>query len=180
MVIAQNEPSTPQQIHEAAVEQANFLMKLVRNPAGRGKYVMKIGGNEFLRYEAWVVIARFNHCHPIVEWTKPILDGSGETVAYEARANVVRTSNEQIVSTAEAMCGLEENVARSRGSKYAKHNAARSMAQTRAAAKALRMIFSYVVVMEGFSPNVAEEIGDMERRPVGDEDGGFVVGGSRG
>lgn len=38
----------------------------------------------------------------------------------------------------------------------------KSMAQTRACAKALRNVFSWVVVLAGFKPNVAEELSDSQ------------------
>lgn len=108
-------------------------------------------GKEYLLYEAWTTLARFFNLTPKIEWTRPIMM-DGKIFGWEARAVVVDEEGKEVAS-AEAMCAKDEKNWSSKP-----FYALRSMAQTRAIAKALRSIFSWVVVLAGFAPTPAEEM----------------------
>ena len=126
---------------------ANALMEVVRRQ-GLSK---KIEGKEYLFYEAWLTLGRFFKLTPRVEWSRPIWHGD-RVIAWEARAVVVDEEGRE-VAAAEAMCGKDE-----KGWAKRPAYAMRSMAQTRACAKALRSVLSWIVVLVGFAPTPAEEI----------------------
>ena len=156
--------------YETISEEAAALMKIIKG--SEGKLVMSVSGNRYLRYEAWLTIAAAHGCSPQCEWSRPMKDDEGEIIAWEARSELV-DSHGRVVSTAESMCGLEENVTRGQKGRGAKNNAARSMAQTRAHSKAIRARFAYIPVMAGFAGTPAEEIlGGEDDRPSG---GGVVI-----
>jgi len=126
---------------------ANALMEVVR----RQSLSRKLGGKEYLFYEAWLTLGRFFKLTPKVEWSRPIWH-EGKVIAWEARAVVLDEEGRE-VAAAEAMCGKDEKNWRDRPA-----YALRSMAQTRACAKALRSVLSWIVVLAGFAPTPAEEI----------------------
>ena len=155
-------PLSPAMVAENAADQANVLMDIINR--GDADWVMVMGKSRYLRFEAWQTIAQFNRCSSVTEWTHPVYDEDNRLVAYEARVKVIMIDTGMTVGAAESMCGINEHVTKGRSDTMGKHNAARSMAQTRAASKALRMIFSFVVVLAGYSPTSAEEmIGDRPR-----------------
>lgn len=155
-------PLSPSEIAHNATDQANVLMDIIND--SQADWVMVMGKSRYLRYEAWQTIAQFNQCSPITRWTRPVYDDDDKLVAYEARVEVIRIDSGMVIGAAEAMCGINENVAKGRPDAIAKQNAARSMSQTRASSKALRMIFSFVVVLAGYSPTSAEEMGTPRPR----------------
>jgi len=133
---------------EQAQEKAKILQDIV-NQAGLAK---NLGGKKaHLEYEAWVTIAAFYGCTPIVEWTR-LIEYDGKAVGYEAKVNIVNSDN-RVISSAEAMCTFGEANWRNKPIFQL-----RSMAQTRAGSKAARMVFSWVAVLAGYSPTPYEEM----------------------
>ena len=126
---------------------ADALIQVVRQ-AGLSR---KLGQKEYLFYEAWLTLGRFFKLTPKVEWSRPIWH-DGRIIAWEARAVVLDEEGREIAA-AEAMCGKDE-----KGWAGRPAYALRSMAQTRACAKALRSVLAWVVVLAGFQPTPAEEI----------------------
>ena len=133
---------------EQAQEKAKILQDIV-NQAGLAK---NLGGKKaHLEYEAWVTIAAFYGCTPIVEWTR-LIEYDGKAVGYEAKVNIINSDN-RVISSAEAMCTFGEANWRNKPIFQL-----RSMAQTRAGSKAARMVFSWVAVLAGYSPTPYEEM----------------------
>ncbi len=130
---------------------ADALIEVVRQ-AGLSR---KLGQKEYLFYEAWLTLGRFFKLTPKVEWSRPIWH-EGKAIAWEARAVVLDEEGREIAA-AEAMCGKDEKNWRDRPA-----YALRSMAQTRACAKALRSVLAWVVVLAGFQPTPAEEVENGE------------------
>ena len=122
----------------------------------------------YLEFEDWQTVARFYGLTARVTRTT-FLDFGG-VKGFEASADAIRADG-MIVSSADSMCLNDEDNWSTR-SKYEYVNGKRtkagdvpvplfqlrSMAQTRACAKALRNVLAWVVVLAGFKPNVAEEI----------------------
>ena len=139
---------------EAAVDYASRcarLLQTVVRTAGLAKRFRR-DGREYLLHEAWQTIGRFYAAQAEVEWSRRVMDGDGRCIGWEARA-VVRGDDGRIISAAESMCCRDEE-------SWAKRPeyAIRSMAQTRAAAKALRQAFAWVAVLAGYAPTPAEEM----------------------
>lgn len=138
----------PEQQLAFAMKAANALMKAVKQ---KPKPVM-IRGEQYLEYGDWQTLARFFGATASVAWTKPMLDAKGNVRAYEARAEVLH--NGVVISSAEAMCTREEPNWRTRDEFML-----RSMAQTRASAKALRNAYGWVAELAGMKATPAEEMG---------------------
>ena len=113
-----------------------------------------INGERYLEFEDWQTIGAFYGITPDIDWTRPIKDEkSGELLGYEARATALFRGEE--ISHAEADCRYAESNWRNRDA-----FALKSMAQTRAAAKALRNVLAWQVVLAGFRGTPAEEMVD--------------------
>jgi hypothetical protein len=105
-----------------------------------------INGKRYLTFEDWQTIGRFYGVTVGVASTT-----KGEN-GYEARA-LVYNAGGTVISAAEAICTREERNWQSRD-----EYALKSMAQTRACAKALRNVLAWVAVLAGFEGTPAEEI----------------------
>lgn len=113
-----------------------------------------IRGEQYLEFGDWQIIGRFYGATVGVEWTKPIDKG------YEARAVVMRDG--VVISSAEAMCTRSERNWKDRDEFMLK-----SMAQTRASAKALRQAFGWVAELAGMKSTPAEEMGEQyDQTPI--------------
>lgn len=115
--------------------------------------VSKISGKEYPRCEAWTLLGTMLGVFPVCCWTKQVPNG------WEARVEA-RTKDGAVVGAAEAQC--------LRGEKnWEKRDdfALRSMAQTRATAKCLRMPLGFVMTLAGYEATPAEEMAFGEAAP---------------
>lgn len=157
-----------------AAECADALMEVINR---KPKPVI-INGERYLEFEDWQTIARFYQCTVSVDWAKPLTvkfdDSEGkqkeEFIGYESRASVIDRQG-IIRSSAEATCTITE--ARWKGRERYQ---IKSMAQTRACAKALRNVFAWVVVMKGFKPTPIEEFTEYEPIVEKPNEGGPLSG----
>ena len=156
-----NLPAVPaasaKDVVDAGREYAAALMDVVKNQKKK-KLVHSIGSNRYLAAEAWLMIARFNGTVPMIQETVPVED-EGKVIGYKARAVIRRLADGVDVSAAESMCGLTEHVTKGQKDEGSRRNAAMSMAQTRASAKACRIAYAHIVVLAGYEPTPAEEMG---------------------
>ena len=127
----------PEQQLEYAKKASRALLKVIQSKKDK----VIIQGKQYLTFEDWQTVARFYGVSVGVEWTKPVLE-NGFITGYEARATATRKGEQ--VSAAEAMCMKNE-----RNWVGKPEFMVRSMAQTRASAKALRNLLAWVVVMAG-------------------------------
>jgi hypothetical protein len=139
----------PKDMVEFATNAARVLKDIVTN----AKTSVRIKGVEYLKFEAWQTIAKFYNSTVTVEWTKQVFDESG-VINYEARANVIDKTG-RIIGSAESSCSKAEKTWSTRENFQVK-----SMAQTRACAKALRNVYAWVVVLANYAPTPAEEMTD--------------------
>lgn len=137
----------PQAVVERATKVANALMGVVKKK-GLAK---RIGPKEYLLAEAWTMVGSMLGAFPRTAWTRKLENG------WEARVEVVTRSGE-IIGAAEAECLNDERNWKSRDD-----YALRSMAQTRAMGKALRMPLGFIAVLAGFEATPAEEMGEEGR-----------------
>lgn len=172
LIATQNEISVmrdPQIVLEEARKAANALMKVV---AQKKKPVI-MNGEWYLEFEDWQTVARFYGLTVKVKQTN-FLDLGGVR-GYEATAEVIRNTDGMVISAADAMC-LNDEEKWSTRTKYEYVDGKRekvgevavplfqlrSMAQTRACAKALRNVLAWVVVLAGYKPTPAEEMTGSE------------------
>jgi len=137
----------PKTAIEEGTKAANALMDLVN----KRKLAVNISGKKYLKFEAWQTIARFYGY--TVKTAKTAYVKYNSTQGFEATASVIQTSNGRIVGAAEAICMNDEKNWKGRPL-----YAIKSMAQTRASAKALRQVLAWVAVLAGFEATPAEEM----------------------
>lgn len=137
----------PQAQLDFAMKAANALMKAV----GQKPKPVMIRGEQYLEYGDWQTLARFFGATASVAWSKKLVDDKGAFIGYEARAEVLH--NGLVISAAEAMCMKAEKNWNNRDEFML-----RSMAQTRASAKALRNAYGWVAELAGMKSTPAEEM----------------------
>ena len=142
----------PQEVALFGQKAAGVLKDIVK----QAKLIKNINGNEYMMFEGWQTVGKFFKTNAGVEWTKQVLNQSGDLQGFEARA-YVQDEKGRIISTAESYCGKDETTWNNRPI-----FAMRSMAQTRACAKALRQVYSWVVVLAGYKPTPVEEMDGIE------------------
>jgi hypothetical protein len=142
----------PEEVLEEAKKAAKALGDVVRNK----KKPVIMNGEQYLEFEDWQTVGRFYGVTAKVTSTDYIQ--YGEVQGFEAKAVAVRPDGME-VSAAEAMCMNDEPNWKSKPLFQL-----RSMAQTRACAKALRNCLAWVVVLAGYRATPAEEIQDMAQQ----------------
>ena len=161
----------PKEVLAEAVMAAEALAEVIKKKV---KPVI-FNGEQYLEFEDWQTCAKFYNLSVRVIWTRPIEIGGA--IGFEAGAEVVNNLTGMIVSAAEAMCLNDEDKWNKR-TKYEWNPKTkmrekvgevavplfqlRSMAQTRACAKAFRNVLAWVVVLAGFKATPAEEMTGME------------------
>jgi len=153
-----------QQAKEIATELADVIEK-------RHLFV-QLGKRRHVLYEGWTTLGALMGVFPVTVWARPIPNG------YEARVEA-KTLGGVTVGAAEAECTRDEpdwderpkyewqNGKRVKvGMEHVADYALRSMAQTRAGAKALRMPLGFIMQLSGFDATPAEEM-RKERPPKG-------------
>lgn len=139
----------PRKVLGFAAKASQELEKVIK---GKKKPVM-INDEQYLEFEDWQTIARFYGATVGIEWTKRLEIDKGESKAFGYEAKALVHHRGEIISSAESMCMSDE---KNWGGKP--EFQLRSMAQTRACAKALRNVFAWVAVMAGYKGTPAEEI----------------------
>jgi len=144
----------PEQIVETATRVASALKKVVLDR----KLYSTIQGKEYVRVEGWTTLGAMLGVLPREVETKRLEDGS-----YEAKVDLVRSSDGMVIGGASALCGMDESKWASKPD-YAR----RSMAVTRATGKAYRLGFSWIMELAGYASTPAEEMDfiDAEAKPV--------------
>lgn len=116
--------------------------------------VSRISGKEYPKCEAWTLLGTMLGVFPVLVWSRQVEGG------WEARVEA-RTRDGATVGAAEAECLRSESNWKNRDD-----FALRSMAQTRATAKCLRMPLGFVMTLAGYEPTPAEEmVSDHPRKP---------------
>lgn len=127
---------------EAAAEMAKPLADIIKEQ----KLYADIRNRRHVRVEGWTLLGSMLGVFPVVCWSRPMEDG------WEARVEA-RTRDGAVVGAAEAECLRSEPTWRDRDD-----YALRSMAQTRATSKALRLPLGFVIQLAGFETTPAEEM----------------------
>ena len=136
---------------EAQVAYGQKCAKALMNVINQKPKKVIINGEIYPEYEDWQTIARFFNSTVGTDTVTPIQENN-QTVGYTARA-VVYNQQGVIIGSAEADCtNVEKNW------KNKEMFQVKSMAQTRASAKALRNVFGWVAVLAGVKATPAEEM----------------------
>lgn len=143
--------SDPAEVIARASETATALAAVIEER----KLFANIGGKKHVTVEGWTLLGTMLGVFPVCTWTRKLDNG------WEARVEA-RTMSGAIVGAAEAECLTSE----SRWGK-ADDYAVRSMAQTRATSKALRLPLGFVVTLGGYAATPAEEMPAELRRDEG-------------
>ena len=144
----------PREVLAVAKEQAEALMELVKK---KPHLSTRMGKSDHLHAEVWITIAAFNNIVAKTKWLRVERDDDEKKTGYEAEVELIHTPTGEIRGGAIMSCGLDAYPCQSkRGTE--KDKAAKSAAQTWAAAKAIRMTLSYVPVLAGYSPVPYEEM----------------------
>lgn len=142
--------SAPAAIVARASEVATALAAVVK----ARQLAVRISGREHVRVEGWTLLGTMLGVFPVCTWTRQVEDG------FEARVEA-RTLAGQVVGAAESQCTRSEAKWRDRDA-----FALRSMAQTRATAKALCLPLGFVMSLAGYDATPAEEMPADEATPV--------------
>ena len=139
---------------ESAIKAKNLTDVISNN---KGRYIVEINPDApaFLKYEAWATIAAgYNMAASIESEPELLYDHDGTTIigakAFAVVRNIVTGTR---TGGAPAYCMFSE-----RNWSNRTLNQVVSMAGTRAASKALRLMFSWVVVLAGYEPTPFEEL----------------------
>lgn len=134
--------------HDPAVtiERATKVADALKDMLKKQGLIQRIQGREYIRVEGWTALGSMLGVSPRVAWSKPVENG------WEARVEVVKADG-TVIAAAEAQCTRSESTWKSRDD-----FAIRSMAQTRAMGKALRMPLGFIAVLAGYEATPAEEM----------------------
>lgn len=145
----------PKQVLDRAEQVAKALQEFL----DRKEDNVVFNGKRYPKAEDWQFVgAFFGHTARVCSTKK--IRNDDNVMGYIADVEVVNGAG-RIVSAASAACMRDEpNWARKPDFQL------RSMAQTRACAKGLKNVFSWVMVLAGLAPTPAEEMGEGNREPL--------------
>lgn len=150
--LAQEPDLVLSQAHKAAAA----LQKVIN---GKTKKV-QFNGEQYLELEDWILLGEFYGVAVKTEWTRPF--EYGDAKGWEAKSVIVDKRSGVEVGSAEAMCLDDE-----RNWKGKPTYQIRSMAQTRASAKALSARLRWVPVLAGYKGTPADEMqGSVAETPA--------------
>lgn len=149
-------PATMDYAPKAVLDEAQKAAAALHDVIKRKPKPVIINGETYLEYEDWATVGRFYGVTAGLEHDVEYVELGG---AKGFKATAVALRNGQVISRATAFCLDDED----RWSKAPTYQIA-SMAQTRANAKVLRNVLSWVAVLAGYKPTPAEEM-DGVRSP---------------
>ncbi len=150
------EQTDPVVIIEDATNIANQLADIIKQK----KLYKRIGNKDHVYVEGWTTLGALIKVFPVLEYSKR-LDREDEII-YESRV-IAQTLDEKVVGTGEALCSSKEGNWKGRD-----EYAIKSMSQTRATSKALRIPLGWIMTLAGYSATPAEEMQeDMIKRTPG-------------
>jgi hypothetical protein len=151
----------------ALVRGATAVAEALAGVIDKQKLYSQIQGKRFVRCEGWTTLAAMLGVTPH-EVSVTEQDG-----VFTATVELRRLVDGQSVGRASAECGAPDELDRKGAPLWANRPryARRSMALTRATAKACRLTFSWVMAMSGYEVTPAEEIPTDGREAPADADG---------
>jgi hypothetical protein len=169
--------ASPSEIVANAQAQATALMDIVEKKELYAVIGSGTRAKKYLEYEAWQLIGAFNNAFANTEYVRPLYESpasaaagaiddlmegeehngstSREILAYEAKVNIVKHG--EVLASAVMVCGMDSFPTKGRKG-IDRDRAAMSAAQTWAASKAFRMVYSYIAVLADYEPTPAAEM----------------------
>jgi len=152
---------------EALIAGATAIAKPLADLIEKQKLYLNIQGRKHVLVEGWTTLAAMMGCT-----AQEISNNRQEDSAYVADVGLYRLSDGAIIARASAECGGDgEPEWMVRKGKNVAPYARRSMAATRATAKACRLAFSWVMTLSGYSTTPAEEMGQEVAQGGSDRQG---------
>lgn len=134
------------------VAKKHELAKVLQHVINTRPDGFEVNGKRCLAYEDWLFLSKMNQCVPRIRSTTYGVEKYG-SMCFEAICDLVHVPSGTIVGTAEAMAEKME-----KGKDWMTLNQIRSLAQTRAGSKVMRMAFADIAVLAGYTPTPVEEI----------------------
>lgn len=128
------------------MERATSVATVLADVIQQKRLSARIGNRDHVLLEGWTLLGSMLGVFGHIDWTRQVDNG------WEARA-VARTLSGAVVGSAEAMCTRKERTWANRD-----EYALRSMAQTRALSKALRLPLGFIVELAGYAATPADEM----------------------
>jgi len=155
-VLKEMQVATPPEVFDPqkAVKQASQAAKVLTSIVKSKPKKIVLNGEQYLTFEDWQTLAKFYGITVGATETKEIWR-EDKLAGFSAKATVWQKG--EVISSAEASCMRDEHNWSNKPEFQLK-----SMAQTRACAKALRNVLAWVAVLAGFAPTPAEEINGEE------------------
>ena len=160
---------SPAEQLEAFGEIARTLAGFVRSQGLARRLSKRADARDYVQVEGWQFLGSMLGLSVRIEWTRRTPDYQAPTATsrgvggWEARAQVIRVADGGEVGAAEMECLWSERNWADRDS-----YALRSMAETRAVSKALRLPLAFVMVLAGYAPTPAEEMDGIADDPTDD------------
>lgn len=160
---------------ESIVAEARLCADSLIAAVKRNNWVQRFGGRDHLFFEAWAFLATMYRCTPRTVETRFVQ--IGDVCGYEATAECFHVPSGIVISRGDSMCLNDEDNwsmrpiyeynAQTRRREHTGERPVplfqlRSMAQTRAQAKALKSCFSWIVAMAGYAPTPVEDMSGSE------------------
>ena len=145
--------------HTERLEIAQTLVQHMASQCTSEKYVAVVDGKKFPKVEWWTTVGAALDLFPQEEQCRRINHANG-SYAYEATVAVCNTSG-RVFTRAGAICRSDESIKKRDGTtvqRWSDEYAVRSMAVTRATAKAYRVGLSFMAVMAQLEATPAEEV----------------------
>jgi hypothetical protein len=139
----------PGQIVAQATRVADVIAPLIRDR----QLAKRIGASEHVYLEGWTLAGTMLGVFPITVASGALFDANGTVYGYQATVEA-RTMAGAVVGRADAECTRDENPKWRDAPSFQ----LRSMAQTRASSKALRMPLGFVMKLAGYDTTPAEEM----------------------
>lgn len=143
-------PATMDNAPAVVIAEAQKAAVALKDVIARKPRPVVIGTEQYLEFEDWQTLGRFYGVTVGIEHEPEWIELGG---AHGFKATSVALRAGQVISRATAYCMNDED----RWTKAPTYQIA-SMAQTRANAKALRNVLSWVAVLAGYKPTPAEEM----------------------
>lgn len=148
----------------AVIESASKVASALADVIEQKQLYKTIRNRKHVYVEGWTLLGSMLGVFPVAEWTRELRDEKNTVLGWEARVEA-RTRSGEVVGAAEAECRFTEQKWRTSDS-----YAVRSMAQTRATSKALRLPLGFVMQLAGYDATPSEEMDAAvgEHEPVED------------
>lgn len=163
---------------EAVLAEAKLVAKAITRVIEQTKAFTVIGGKKHMHFTALQTMGSMFRLTPRIKSDRFVEYGDAQ--GWEAEAEVLHIPSGQIVGGAFSTClndednwslrpvyGYENGQRVEIGERPTPLFQLRSMAQTRAAAKALRLLLSWIMVLAGYEAQAAEEMGDKPAQSGG-------------